>query len=106
MRQHAEDLCIDHTRGTRQTPQTRTSRPSPRASHVAHHASNTRLRHTVAVRPLPSGFVTFMFTDVVGSTRLHQELGAQYVELIETHNRLLNDIAEAHDGRVVKALGD
>jgi predicted ATPase len=47
-----------------------------------------------------------MFTDVVGSTRLHQDLGHQYVELIEAHNALLTDIAEAHDGRVVKVLGD
>ena len=47
-----------------------------------------------------------MFTDVVGSTRLHHELGEQYVDLIEQHNRLLNDIAEQHGGRVVKVLGD
>ncbi len=55
------------------------------------------------VRPLPSGFVTFMFTDVVGSTRLHHELGEHYVDLIEAHNQLLSDAAEAHGGRVVKA---
>ena len=47
-----------------------------------------------------------MFTDVVGSTRLHHELGAEYVDLIESHNQLLNDVAEANDGQFVKALGD
>ena len=47
-----------------------------------------------------------MFTDVVGSTRLHHELGEHYIELIEAHNQLLNDAADANDGRVVKALGD
>ncbi len=47
-----------------------------------------------------------MFTDVVGSTRLHRELGEQYVDFIDEHNRLFHDTAEAHEGRVVKALGD
>jgi predicted ATPase len=47
-----------------------------------------------------------MFTDVVASTRLHIELGQQFVELIEAHDRLLGEAAEAHGGRVVKALGD
>jgi predicted ATPase/class 3 adenylate cyclase len=55
---------------------------------------------------LPSGFVTFLFTDVVGSTRLHHDLGAHYVELIEAHNQLLAETAEEHGGRLVKALGD
>ena len=58
------------------------------------------------MRPLPSGFVTFMFTDVVGSTRLHHELGENYVDLIDAHNQLLDEAAEAHGGQVVKALGD
>ncbi len=57
-------------------------------------------------RPLPTGFVTFMFTDLVGSTRLHLELGSTFIELIETHNRLLHEVAERHTGRVVKVLGD
>ena len=47
-----------------------------------------------------------MFTDVVGSTRLHHELGDQYVELLEVHNRLLSESAEANGGRIVKILGD
>jgi predicted ATPase/class 3 adenylate cyclase len=56
--------------------------------------------------PLPSGFVTFMFTDIVGSTRLHSDLGERFVELIEAHNRLLREVAHLHGGRVVKVLGD
>jgi predicted ATPase len=47
-----------------------------------------------------------MFTDVVGSTRLHQDLGEQYVELIEEHNKLLTETVDQNGGRVVKVLGD
>lgn len=47
-----------------------------------------------------------MFTDVVGSTRLHHDLGPEYVGLIEAHNQLLTDAADRHGGRIVKALGD
>ena len=47
-----------------------------------------------------------MFTDVVGSTRLHHDLGEQFVGLIEAHNQLLTETADEHAGRVVKVLGD
>jgi predicted ATPase/class 3 adenylate cyclase len=55
---------------------------------------------------LPSGLVTFMFTDVEGSTRLHQLLGAQFGTLIAAHDALLTEAIEAHHGVVVKSLGD
>jgi predicted ATPase len=47
-----------------------------------------------------------MFTDIVGSTKLHTALGEQYVELIEAHNRVLREVTHLHGGRVVKVLGD
>ena len=41
-------------------------------------------------RPLPTGTVTFLFTDIEGSTRLVQDLGAAaYAELLERHNGIL-----------------
>ncbi len=39
------------------------------------------------VAPVPTGTVSFLFTDIEGSTRLVQELGDDYGELLETHRR-------------------
>jgi class 3 adenylate cyclase len=37
------------------------------------------------VRDLPTGTVTFLFTDIEGSTRLLQELGDGYAETLAEH---------------------
>ena len=42
-----------------------------------------------SVSPLPAGVVTFVMTDIEGSTRLFRELGERYVELLATHQGLL-----------------
>src|SRR5207237_1127425 len=50
-------------------------------------------------RTPPTGTVTFLFSDVEGSTRLVQELDtAAYRELIEEHQRLLRTAFAAHGG--------
>lgn len=38
--------------------------------------------------PLPSGTVTFFFSDIEGSTRLLEALGADYPDLLERHRRI------------------
>jgi predicted ATPase/class 3 adenylate cyclase len=59
------------------------------------------------MRALPSGTVTFLFTDVEGSTRLLHELGAeQYAEELATHRRLLRDAFTRHGGVEVDTQGD
>ena len=40
---------------------------------------------------LPEGTVTFLFTDIEGSTRLLQDLGDAYADVLETHHRLLRE---------------
>ncbi|MEZ0239454.1 MAG: adenylate/guanylate cyclase domain-containing protein [Chloroflexota bacterium] len=48
---------------------------------------------------MPSGTVTFLFSDIEGSTTLVQELeSAEYRELLERHQRLLRDAFAAHRG--------
>ncbi len=42
-----------------------------------------------ATRDLPSGLVTFLFTDIEGSTRLAQLLGAEYRPVLAEHRRIL-----------------
>ncbi|HEY6627530.1 MAG TPA: adenylate/guanylate cyclase domain-containing protein, partial [Acidimicrobiia bacterium] len=55
---------------------------------------------------LPTGTVTFLFTDIEGSTRLVQALGARWVALLEDHNRLVRAAIESNHGTVVKTEGD
>jgi class 3 adenylate cyclase len=43
---------------------------------------------------LPTGTVTFMFTDIQGSTRLVQRLGADYRLNMEDHHRVIRDAIE------------
>ena len=50
---------------------------------------------------LPSGTVTFLFTDIEGSTRLQRELGAAYRDAIAEHERVLLTAALATGGVVV-----
>ena len=57
-------------------------------------------------RTLPSGVVTFVFTDIVGSTRLFRRLGDDYVQLLATHNRLLREAFDGSGGVEVKTEGD
>jgi predicted ATPase/class 3 adenylate cyclase len=55
---------------------------------------------------LPAGLVTFVFTDIEGSTQLLHRLGRGYVELLDHHRALARAAADAHDGHVVSAQGD
>ncbi len=57
-------------------------------------------------RELPSGTVTFLFTDVEGSTRLLQEHGARYAELLAEHRRALREAFTKHSGIEVDTQGD
>ncbi len=57
--------------------------------------------------PLPTGTVTFFFTDLEGSTQLLQARGRQeYARLLLEHRRLLRDVVTAHAGRQTGAEGD
>src|SRR6187551_626214 len=58
-------------------------------------------------RDLPYGTVTFLFTDVEGSTRLLHELGAAaYAEALAEHRRILRHVFRAHGGIEVDTQGD
>jgi hypothetical protein len=45
---------------------------------------------------LPTGTVTFLFTDVEGSTRLLEEHGERYADLLEEHRRVLRAAFARH----------
>jgi predicted ATPase/class 3 adenylate cyclase len=55
---------------------------------------------------LPTGTVTFLFTDIEGSTRLLAELGDAYADVLAEHRRVLRDAWRRHDGIEVDTQGD
>ena len=60
-----------------------------------------------ASKELPAGTVTFLFTDVEGSTMLLHELGAEaYAEALAEHRRIIRNAVEAHGGVEVDTQGD
>jgi predicted ATPase len=59
------------------------------------------------MRPLPSGTVTFLFSDIEGSTRLLEELGAEaYAVALAEHRRVMREAFAGHGGIEVDTQGD
>jgi predicted ATPase len=59
------------------------------------------------VRELPHGTVTFLFSDIQGSTRLLGELGAErYAAALDKHRGVMREAYERHDGVEVDTQGD
>jgi class 3 adenylate cyclase len=55
---------------------------------------------------LPGGTVTFVFTDIEGSTRLLQELGDDYTGVARDHRRIIRESFTARDGTEIDTQGD
>ena len=58
------------------------------------------------MRDLPRGTVTFLFTDIEGSTPLLNEHGERYAELLSEHRRVLREAFMRHGGVEVDTQGD
>ena len=55
----------------------------------------------------PSGTITFLFSDMYGSTNLVNELGdIKFREISRTHEGVLGDAIRDHEGYIVKEMGD
>lgn len=51
--------------------------------------------------------VTFLFTDIVGSTQLHDALGDEAAqEIVRIHNQIVRREVQRHGGSEVKTMGD
>ena len=55
---------------------------------------------------LPSGTVTFVFSDIEGSTALLKRLGERYAELIAEHRRIVREAFGSHGGVEIDMQGD
>jgi predicted ATPase/class 3 adenylate cyclase len=58
------------------------------------------------VSDLPTGTVTFLFTDLEGSTRLWEQHPEAMREALARHDEILRDAVEKRQGHVVKTTGD
>jgi class 3 adenylate cyclase len=58
------------------------------------------------VASLPAGTVTFVFTDIEGSTRLLQDLGDEYGQVVDDHRRIMRTLMSEHAGTEIDAQGD
>jgi predicted ATPase/class 3 adenylate cyclase len=55
---------------------------------------------------LPSGTVTFFFSDIEGSTRLIQQLGDRYPDVLLAHHRIQRESLAANGGHELRTEGD
>ena len=58
------------------------------------------------MRTLPTGTVTFLFSDIEGSTRLARSLGAEWSRVLTEHRALLREAFAAGGGVEVSTEGD
>src|SRR5262249_21451593 len=69
--------------------------------------SVARLVNRLAMSESTSGTVTFVFTDIEGSTELLTRLGVEgYAVLLADHHRLLREVFAGHRGEEINTLGD
>lgn len=69
-------------------------------------ASAQMLKPNAPVLIQPSGTVTFLFTDIEGSTKLLERLGNDYASLLGDQRDILRTIAEKFNGHEVDTQGD
>jgi len=62
--------------------------------------------HARVVGGLPSGTVTFVFTDIEGSTRLVRQLRGGYADVLTEHQRLIREAFSRYGGHEVDTQGD
>jgi len=55
---------------------------------------------------LPTGIVTFLFTDIEGHTRILERLGERYAAIKERHDATVRSAIAAGEGREVSTAGD
>jgi class 3 adenylate cyclase len=88
---------------------------SPSTLGAAHHAGNPRdLVYLPAVgssggeslAELPTGTVTFLFTDLEGSTRVWEEHPEEMRDALAHHDAILREAIESHGGAVFSEMGD
>jgi predicted ATPase/class 3 adenylate cyclase len=60
----------------------------------------------MTARELPTGTLTFFFSDIEGSTRLVQRLGNRFKEPLERHEALVRNALAENGGIEIRTIGD
>jgi hypothetical protein len=68
--------------------------------------NNPSIPSAHSAQALPSGTVTFLFTDIEGSTKLAQEHPDTWESMREHHHAILQSAIESHNGYVFQIVGD
>lgn len=55
---------------------------------------------------IPSGKITFLFTDIEGSTKLAHEFHELLPEALQRHQQILHEAVAANNGYVFRIIGD
>jgi len=55
---------------------------------------------------LPSGTVTFLFTDIENSTKLWEQFPEAMKSALAQHDKIIKQAIEEHNGRIIKTTGD
>src|SRR5919197_5615995 len=61
---------------------------------------------TLVMPAPPGGTITFLFTDIEGSTRLWEQYPVAMRDALARHDALLRQAIEANGGYVFKTIGD
>jgi len=64
------------------------------------------VRSRVTTKVMPTGTVTFLFTDIEGSTQRWDRFGRDMETALRRHDVILREAVERHDGVVFKTIGD
>lgn len=64
------------------------------------------IRQDAQMGDLPRGTVTFLFSDVEGSTRLLEEHGARTGVALARHHEIFEEVVEAQGGAIFETVGD
>src|SRR5579863_303264 len=68
---------------------------------------DSRAEHKTAVAStVPTGTVTFLFSDIEGSTQRWESNRAAMDAAVKRHDALMRDVVERHNGFVFKTVGD
>ena len=79
---------------------------TPPSAAPVHEAASADTENALPAKTLPTGELTFMFTDLEGSTRLWEEHPEAMKAALARHDDILRDVIATHRGHIVKMTGD
>ncbi|HEU5104093.1 MAG TPA: adenylate/guanylate cyclase domain-containing protein, partial [Roseiflexaceae bacterium] len=99
----ARDLTLDRLNDTAASLADALAQAEPAA---ARPAGKLAANASTAPAALPPGTVTFLFTDIVGSTTLWEAHPQAMAHALARHDAILHEVIAAHGGLVFKTVGD